>query len=407
MSKNTHLEHLEDSLLMDGKQGALDALTFLDDLCSMFVGQPESRASVTVKWDGSPAVFCGIYPGSKTANSPDGKIFVATKSVFNKDAKINYNESDVKANHGHASGLVEKLNQCLEFIPRMNPKGVYQGDLLFTDDAEEGVIDGKKCVIFTPNKITYCIPEGDELYDKAKKAKFCIVFHTRYVGDSIESLSARFGGDFDLTIPDDVLVISAETESLGSQILITDKEVQKYREARKQMLKQIEIAGSLMDLMANHINSPKNTWLVGPQMKIFFNKFVRDRRPVSNPDKFAQEFCDWWNAKLGKEIASKKQPKSISKYKLHRKDGREIINNNMKQLAALVAVYKSIQDAKLPFIDKLGATQTRFGTFFRQGDGYKITKPEGYVAIQYGKKAYKIVDRLTFSAENLNKSPNI
>ena len=76
MSKNTHLEHLEDSLLMDGKQGALDALTFLDDLCSMFVGQPESRASVTVKWDGSPAVFCGIYPGSKTANSPDGKIFV-------------------------------------------------------------------------------------------------------------------------------------------------------------------------------------------------------------------------------------------------------------------------------------------------------------------------------------------
>jgi len=142
-------------------------------------------------------------------------------------------------------------------------------------------------------------------------------------------------------------------------------------------------------------------------MKIFFNKFVRDRKPVSNPDRFAQEFCDWWNARLKKEIASKKQPKSISKYKLHRKDGREIVNNNMKELAALVTVYKSIQDAKLPFIDKLGATQTRFGTFFKKEDGYQVTKPEGYVAIQYGKYAYKIVDRLTFSAENLNKSPNI
>ena len=400
MSKNTHLEHLEDSLLMDGKQGALDAITFLDDLCSMFVGQPDQNASVTVKWDGSPAIFCGKYPGTS-------KTFVATKSVFNKDAKINFSKEDVKRNHGHAAGLVEKLNSCLEYIPRLNPKGVYQGDLLFTDDAKEGVIDGKKCVIFTPNKITYCIPEGDRLYEKARRANFCVVFHTRYVGDSIENLSARFGGDFHLDEQDDILIISAETESLGSNMLITEKEIREYRDARRETLKQIEIAGPLMDIMSKHINSPKNTWLLGPNMKIFFNKFVRDRKPVSNPDRFAQEFCDWWNAKLGKEIASKKQPKSISKYKLHRKDGREIINNNMKELAALVTVYKSIQDAKLPFIDKLGATQTRFGTFFKKEDGYQVTKPEGYVAIQYGKKAYKIVDRLTFSAENLNKSPNI
>ncbi len=400
MSKNTHLEHLEDSLLMDGKQGAKDALTYLDDLCSMFVGVPNNHASVTVKWDGSPAIFCGKYPGSD-------RIFVATKSVFNKNAKINYTKEDVKRNHGHAAGLVEKLNSCLEYIPRMNPKGVYQGDLLFTDDAEEGVIDGKKCIIFTPNKITYCIPEGDELYDKARKANFCVVFHTRYVGDSIDNLSARYGGDFYLDEHDDILVISAETESLGSKSLISEKEIKKYRDTRKETLKQIEIAGDLMDLMSEHINSSNNTWLLGPNMKIFFNKFVRDRKPVSNPDRFAQEFCDWWNARLKKEIAGKKQPKSISKYKLHRKDGREIINNNMKELAALVTVYKSIQDAKLPFIDKLGATQTRFGTFFKKEDGYQVTKPEGYVAIQYGKYAYKIVDRLTFSAENLNKSPNI
>ena len=30
MSKNTHLEHLEDSILFDGKQGAVDAFKFLD-----------------------------------------------------------------------------------------------------------------------------------------------------------------------------------------------------------------------------------------------------------------------------------------------------------------------------------------------------------------------------------------
>ena len=31
MSKNTHLEHLEDSILLDGEQGATDAFMFLDE----------------------------------------------------------------------------------------------------------------------------------------------------------------------------------------------------------------------------------------------------------------------------------------------------------------------------------------------------------------------------------------
>ena len=32
MSKNTHLEHREDSILLDGEQGARDAFMFLDEL---------------------------------------------------------------------------------------------------------------------------------------------------------------------------------------------------------------------------------------------------------------------------------------------------------------------------------------------------------------------------------------
>ena len=78
----------------------------------------------------------------------------------------------------------------------------------------------------------------------------------------------------------------------------------------------------------------------------------------------------------------------------------------MKELAALVTVYKSIQDAKLPFIDKLGDAQRRFGTFFRDGDGFKVTKPEGYVAITEGDKAVKLVDRLAFSTANFNAEKN-
>ena len=39
MSKNTHLEHLEDSILLDGKQGAKDAFVFIDLLANTFSGK--------------------------------------------------------------------------------------------------------------------------------------------------------------------------------------------------------------------------------------------------------------------------------------------------------------------------------------------------------------------------------
>ena len=88
MSKNTHLEHLEDSILLDGKQGAKDAFVFLDLLANTFSGKGSNSFKITTKWDGAPAVFCGIYPGTK-------KFFVGTKSVFNVNAKINFTEEDI------------------------------------------------------------------------------------------------------------------------------------------------------------------------------------------------------------------------------------------------------------------------------------------------------------------------
>ena len=100
MSKNTHLEHLEDSILIDGTAGAKDAFIFLDDLARSFSGNTSSTVTVTTKWDGAPAIFCGLYPGTD-------RFFVGTKSVFNKDAKINHTDEDIDRNHGHAPGLVK------------------------------------------------------------------------------------------------------------------------------------------------------------------------------------------------------------------------------------------------------------------------------------------------------------
>ena len=47
MSKNTHLEHLEDSILLDGKDGATDAFVFLDELAKTFSAGGNNNLKIT------------------------------------------------------------------------------------------------------------------------------------------------------------------------------------------------------------------------------------------------------------------------------------------------------------------------------------------------------------------------
>ena len=49
MSKNTHLEHLEDSILLDGEQGANDAFMFLDELARVFTGVQKNNFKITIR----------------------------------------------------------------------------------------------------------------------------------------------------------------------------------------------------------------------------------------------------------------------------------------------------------------------------------------------------------------------
>ena len=72
----------------DGSQGGREAIAFLRSLGDM-LDQGAEDTRVTVKWDGAPAVICGIDPQK-------GDFFVGTKSVFNKvSPKICYSEQDV------------------------------------------------------------------------------------------------------------------------------------------------------------------------------------------------------------------------------------------------------------------------------------------------------------------------
>ena len=395
MAKNTHLEHLEDSILLDGKQGAVDAFMFLDELSRVFSTTSSSAMKITTKWDGAPAVFCGTYPGTNY-------FFVGTKSIFNKGAKVNFTPEDVDVNHGNSPGLAAKLKDCLKYLPELNIQGVAQGDLLFTDDKVKKKINNQNCIIFQPNTITYCIPEEDELYEKAASAKLGVVFHTEYVGRELHSMNAKFGYNVNnLTKSSNVLVLSAETGELGKDTLLTPEEKKYVSTVTKQ---QNLVAGSFLNTLAEH-NAGKDQLALGTRLKIVFNQYVRQGKKMGNPSNVIKEFKDYYMGVGQKEADKLKTAKGKTGKLAKVYSGLRQVDSHQKDLEKTINLYKNLQSAKEVFIRKLEKGE-RFGTYLRTENGYKITAPEGYVAITEGDKAVKLVDRLAFSTANFNAEKN-
>ena len=186
--KRTHLEHIEDIILYDGFEGGQRVVEYFKGLLVTLQGTSSEAVSVSVKWDGAPAVVCGTHPET-------GKFFVGTKSVFAKNAKVNYTKSDIARNHG-TDELGQKLLKCLVHLKKINIQGVVQGDLLFTDDdITRKNIEGKPHITFTPNQITYAVPEQSDIGKQIDNAKVGIIFHTTYQGETLESMTASAGAN--------------------------------------------------------------------------------------------------------------------------------------------------------------------------------------------------------------------
>ena len=115
--KNTHMMHLEDQVIYGGVKGARDAILALRSLRDMLAGNSTKSVDVTVKWDGAPAIICGIDPA-------DGQFFVGTKSVFAKDAKLMKTQKQIQETY--SGGLAEKLSAALKYLPSVVTKGVLQ-----------------------------------------------------------------------------------------------------------------------------------------------------------------------------------------------------------------------------------------------------------------------------------------
>jgi hypothetical protein len=387
--KNTHLEHLEDDILNSGSAGGKNAIQFLRELGKM-LSQPKSGIKITTKWDGAPAIVCGTDPQTQ-------KFFVGTKSVFAKtNPKVMYSAEQIDQNY--KGQLAQKLKDCLTYLPKLGIQGVVQGDLLFTNDKKKDIINGVSNIVFTPNTITYAVPEICPLGFRIASAKLGIVFHTAYSGPSLQEMSASFGVDiskFKNTF--DVFVASADFNDATGSASFTPGESRKFTSLVNRADGSLRQASKFLDVLSG---TGESKFVMSSIFKQFFNTYIREGKRLPSAKEVTIDFAVYYSMLMDKEIASKKTERTQKKYKDMKDMGLKFIQANQRPIYFTIASYMNLQEAKLFVIRKLEQVKD-LGTFLKTEHGYRVTAPEGFVAIKSG-KALKLVDRLEFSRANFS-----
>ena len=304
--KNLHLEHLEDEIINFGVDGGRAAINFLRSLRDMLAGANRSSVNMTVRWDGAPAIFCGIDPD-------DDKFFVAKKSVFNVNPKLYKTEQEI--NDDLSGTLNEKFKVALRELSKLGIKGVLQGDLMFTDDIEETEIDRKKYYTFQPNTIVYAVPVKSDLGKRIKKSKIGVVFHTTYNGKSLPDMKASFGADISkLNTPSSVWMDDATYKDVSGRATFTQKETESITAILSQTGKTFnKINGPKLRKFLSLQNNMTGV-LAGASLKTYNNSKVRAGEKINNPAVHAKGYEKWVFDSIQKQIDKVKSDKGKEKY---------------------------------------------------------------------------------------------
>ena len=391
--KNLHLEHLEDEIINNGVAGGRAAINFLQSLRDMLSGSSRSSINMTVKWDGAPAIFAGIDPS-------DGKFFVAKKSVFNVSPKLY--KTDAEIDEDLSGDLNAKFKVALAEFSKLGIKGVIQGDLMFTDDLSKETIEGVSYYTFQPNTIVYAVPVDSDLGRVMNKANIGVVWHTTYTGSSLPEMKASFGVDISkLSKPTSVWMDDATYKDVSGRATFTQKETDAVTKILSNTGKTFQRINAPMLRQFLKLQDSLTGVLVGASLKTYNNSKVRAGEIIKNPKQHAAGYVKWVENSIQKQIDKVKSDKGKEKYTNMQKEYVRDFKKHVNNLTQIITFQNLLVDAKMQIVKKLNSVKGLTDTFIRTDNGYKVTNPEGYVAIdRVGGKAVKLVDRMEFSFNN-------
>ena len=391
--KNLHLEHLEDEIINYGVDGGRAALNFLRSLRDMLAGSSRSSVNMTVKWDGAPAIFAGIDPS-------DNKFFVAKKSVFNVNPKLYKKEAEI--DDDLSGTLNSKFKIALQEFSKLGIKGVLQGDLMFTDDVETSKIEGVLYYTFQPNTIVYAVPVDSKLGSIIKKSKIGIVWHTTYTGDALEDMKASFGVNISgLKSPSSVWMDDATYKDTSGKSTFTSTETEKITAILSNVGKTFQRINGPQLRKFIALQESMTGAIAGASLKTYNNSKVRAGEKIKQPSQHAKGYEKWVEISIQKQIDKAKSPAGKKKYENIQKEYIREVRKYTGMLVQVITFQNLLVDAKMVIVKKLNSVKGLTDTFIKTANGFKVTNPEGYVAIdRVSGGAVKLVDRMEFSFNN-------
>jgi hypothetical protein len=394
-AKNLHLEHLEDEIINQGIDGGRGAINFLRGLRDMMKGNSKSSVNMTVKWDGAPAIFCGKHPETN-------QFFVAKKSLFNKEPKFYTSEHEIK-NSDLSGQLQEKFLTSFQCLSKLSWNTIMQGDLMYTDDKTNKIIDGKEYITFQPNTILYAVDKDSELGKTIDSSKMGIVFHTTYTGGTIEDLSASFGANIsNLGSSTDVWIDDASYKDVSGNSTLTAKETLKLTQE--------------LSLVGKAFHGIKKTDLVkfqkiqetiakkgaGATYKTYCNTLIRGGSYKPTYNGYMKHFENYWRDKVVAKV-------KMEKTKQIKTEIGEQLYNELRSLNKFITNLTKFMEhlviAKQLIIEGLNRVKS-IGTFKKTTTGFEVVNPEGYVAIDKSGSAVKLVNRMEFAFNNFTAQKN-
>ena len=410
---NKHLTHLEELILISGKEGGQQIINFVKEMLDILRGHSSSRFNTSVKWDGAPAVIVG--------RDPLGKFFVASKhGAFSQGIpKLNYSVRDILTNHDDSPGLADKLIKVFNVFKEANVDGTYQGDLIFFKGLlDKYTIDGEKYIGFKPNTLLYTMKADS---DEARKILRIvnsngvgIVFHTKY-DTYLEQIKNQEGADVSVVrfkntqpitsveniVADNAYILDANFNNEAGTISLTSDEtnfISRELEYLEHLLRTTNF--KKLDPSALNFKNPNKNIL--STLNIFINSLIKSERFIDDIESTYEDYKSWLSERLDTDIENRARKETKIQEKQSILQNLNSAEQSIKRVLEFTKKCKPIKDIFLSKYNNIlkGAA---IGQYAIEPNGdIRVTSPEGFVVFDQDQNGIKLVDRLEFSRINFN-----
>jgi len=276
-----HLDHPEDLIFLGDEQGARQAVQAIEQT----IQQP---GTVTIKWDGYPALIFG--------RGPDGKFSIMDKHMFNKKdgtGRQVFSPKEFRAydeargvNRGDLYNIIDAVWPGLEASDR-GSLGYYWGDLLFSQPLKDQ--DGFYAFKANPNGISYKVDAKSEIGHLLAGKQAGIAIHqfipaNAATTDDAESLNGTIGN---LKNSSNVAIVPSKMP-ITPKLKINEKlkktaeaEINKHGDAvRMLMTTAPQAQNAFQSLFTTYINKK----IVSGDLSNLYNDFIEyiENRPMTD-----------------------------------------------------------------------------------------------------------------------------